>query len=52
VLRLVAQLEAIGVSISKRQLMRLLISGQDEFIAKRVTCCARLAGDGRLDHGG
>jgi hypothetical protein len=29
--RLVAQLKAIGVSISKRQVMRLLISGQDEF---------------------
>ena len=29
--RLVAQLQAIGVSISKRQVMRLLISGQDAF---------------------
>jgi hypothetical protein len=29
--RLVAQLRAIGVSISKRQIMRLLIAGQDEF---------------------
>ena len=29
--RLVAQLRAIGVSISKRQVMRLLIAGQDAF---------------------
>ena len=32
--RLLAQLQAIGVSISKRQLVRLLISGQDEFLAE------------------
>lgn len=32
--RLVAQLQAIGISISKRQLMRLLIAGQDEFLAE------------------
>lgn len=32
--RLVAQLQAIGVSISKRQLVRLLIAGQDEFLAE------------------
>ena len=32
--RLVAQLQAIGVNISKRQLMRLLIVGQDEFLAE------------------
>ena len=30
--RLVTQLQAIGVSISKRQVMRLLIDGQDEFL--------------------
>jgi len=30
--RLVAQLRAIGVSISKRQVMRLLIDGQDGFL--------------------
>jgi Transposase IS66 family len=30
--RLVTQLQAIGVSISKRQVMRLLIEGQDEFL--------------------
>jgi Transposase IS66 family len=30
--RLVAQLQAIGVSISKRQVMRLLIDGQDDFL--------------------
>ena len=32
--RLVAQLQAIGVTISKRQLMRLLIDGQDDFLAE------------------
>jgi hypothetical protein len=32
--RLVAQLRAIGVNISKRQLMRLLIAGQDDFLAE------------------
>ena len=32
--RLVAQLRAIGVSISKRQVMRLLIVGQDAFLAE------------------
>ena len=32
--RLVEQLRAIGVAISKRQVMRLLIAGQDEFLAE------------------
>src|SRR6478672_1535544 len=32
--RLVAQLRAIGVSISKRQLMRLLIDRQDDFLTE------------------
>ena len=32
--RLVAQLGGIGVSISKRQVMRLLIAGQDSFLAE------------------
>jgi len=32
--RLLALLQAIGISISKRQLMRLLIDGQDEFLAE------------------
>ena len=32
--RLTALLQAIGISISKRQVMRLLIAGQDEFIAE------------------
>jgi hypothetical protein len=32
--RLVAQLHAIGISISKRQVMRLLIAGQDGFLAE------------------
>lgn len=34
VARLAAQLLAIGISISKRQVMRLLTSGQDAFIAE------------------
>ena len=32
--RLVSQLSAIGLSISKRQVMRLLIAGQDGFLAE------------------
>ena len=32
--RLVEQLRTIGVAISKRQVMRLLIAGQDEFLAE------------------
>ena len=32
--RLVAQLRGIGVSISKRQVMRLLIAGQDGFLTE------------------
>jgi hypothetical protein len=32
--RLVVQLRAVGVSISKRQVMRLLIAGQDGFLAE------------------
>jgi hypothetical protein len=32
--RLVAQLRAVGVSITKRQVMRLLIAGQDGFLAE------------------
>lgn len=32
--RLVAQLQAIGVNISKRQLMRLLIAGQDQSLTE------------------
>ena len=32
--RLVAQLNAIGVSISKRQVMRLLIGGQEDFLTE------------------
>jgi len=32
--RLLVQLQTIGVNISKRQVMRLLIAGQDEFLAE------------------
>jgi hypothetical protein len=38
--RLLALLQAIGVGISKRQLVRLLIDGQEEFLRKRAMCCA------------
>jgi hypothetical protein len=34
--RLVTQLQAIGVSVSKRQLVRLLIERQDEFLAENT----------------
>ena len=37
--RLVVQLQAIGVSISKRQVMRLLIDGQDDFLTKAAMYC-------------
>jgi len=37
--RLVAQLQAIGVSISKRQVMRLLIDGQEAFSLRHVRFC-------------
>ena len=40
--RLTAQLRAVGLSISKRQVMRLLIDRQDDFLAEsRATCCGR-----------
>jgi len=32
--RLLAQLRAIGIGVSKRQLMRLLIAGQDGFLTE------------------
>ncbi len=38
--RFVVQLRAIGVAISKRQVMRQPIAGQDNFSSKRATCCA------------
>ena len=50
--RLVALLQAAGVSISKRQVMRLLIDGQDEFLDGKPRGAAGRAGDGGLDHGG
>src|SRR5208337_2879741 len=34
--RLVTLLQAVGVSISKRQVMRLLIDGQDDFLAENT----------------
>ena len=46
-----ALLRALGIGISKRQVMRLLIDGQDGFLARRVRCCVPGL-DSRLDHGG
>jgi hypothetical protein len=41
--RLTSQLRAIGISISKRQVMRLLIDGQDPFLAENCqVLCAGL----------
>ena len=40
--RLVEQLRAIGISISKRHVMRLLIGGQDEFLEAREVLRAGL----------
>ena len=45
--RLVAQLQVIGVSISKRQLVRLLIAGQDEFVAEARDVLRAGLGTGR-----
>ena len=39
--RLVALLQAIGISISKRQLMRLLIDRQDDFLTETRGCWHR-----------
>ena len=48
--RLVAQLRGIGVAISKRQVMRLLIAGQDGFLAENRDVLGRPA-DGGLGLG-
>ena len=49
--RLVAQLRAVGIAISKRQVMRLLIAGQEAFLDEsREVLRAGLAERG-LDHG-
>ena len=37
--RLVAQLQSIGISISKRQVVRLLIDRQDSFLTESRACC-------------
>ena len=37
--RLVAQLQATGISICKRQVMRLLIVGQDDSLPRPGRCC-------------
>jgi len=39
--RLTAQLRAVGLSISKRQVVRLLIDRQDGFLVESVTCYGR-----------
>ena len=50
--RLVAQLRAIGVSISKRQVMRLLIGGQDDFLTEARDVLRAGLQTRQLDHGG
>ena len=50
--RLVAQLQAFGVSISKREVMRLLIDRQDAFLDENTRGAAGGLADGELDHGG
>src|SRR5436305_3113037 len=50
--RLMTLLQAIGVSISKRQVMRLLIDEQDDFLTESREGTARRAGDGGLGHCG
>ena len=47
--RLVTLLAAIGIEVSKRQVVRLLIGRQDRFVNEARA--ARRAGDGALDHG-
>ena len=50
--RLLALLRAVGILISKRQLVRLLIADQDELPRRGPRCAARRARQRRLDHGG
>ena len=50
--RLTAQLRAVGISISKRQVMRLLIDGQDDFLAENRDVLRAGLQYGGLDHGG
>ena len=49
--RLVAQLRAIGIAISKRQVMRLLIEGQQAVPRREPRRAAGRAGERGLDHG-
>ena len=49
--RLVTLLAAIGIEVSKRQVVRLLIGGQGRFPRRSARGVARRAGDGGLDHG-
>jgi hypothetical protein len=39
--RLVTQLQVFGISISKREVMRLLIDRQDDFLTENRGCCGR-----------
>ena len=50
--RLVAQLQAIGVSISKRQVMRLLIGGQEDFLTEARDVLRAGLQTRQLGHGG
>ena len=49
--RLVALLEAIGIAVSKRQVVRLLIGRQGRFLDEARDVLRAGAGDGGLDHG-
>ena len=50
--RLVTQLRAIGISISKRQVMRLLIAQQDTFLDESEEVLRAGLADRVVDHGG
>ena len=49
--RLVTLLGAIGIEVSKRQVVRLLIDRQDRFPRRGARRAARRPGNGRLGHG-
>jgi len=50
--RLVTLLRSLGILICKRQVLRLLIEGQDDFLTEARDHTARGAFERRLDHGG
>ena len=50
--RLVTLLQALGIDISKRQVVRLLIAGQDGFRDEARDVLRAGLASARLDHGG